>query len=78
MNGVGGLGKLVIAIGVALVILGVVIYLLSRASIWGGHPLPGDILIRRRSVTFYFPIITSLVISLILSLILLAIGRFSK
>nr|WP_239583323.1 DUF2905 domain-containing protein [Metabacillus iocasae] len=38
--------------------------------------LPGDIVFKKGNTTFYFPIVTSIVISVILSLIFLVIGRF--
>nr|WP_242529426.1 DUF2905 domain-containing protein [Priestia flexa] len=38
--------------------------------------LPGDILIKKGNTTFYFPIVTSIVISILLSLIFFFIGRF--
>nr|WP_247600500.1 DUF2905 domain-containing protein [Priestia flexa] len=38
--------------------------------------LPGDILIKKGNTTFYFPIVTSIIISVLLSLIFFFIGRF--
>jgi hypothetical protein len=58
----------------ALIIIGAVLLLAGLAWPWlsrlGLGRLPGDIVIERDHVRFYFPIVTSLVISLILSLIL--------
>jgi hypothetical protein len=58
----------------ALIILGAVLLLAGLAWPWisrlGLGRLPGDIVIERDHVRFYFPIVTSLLISLILSLIL--------
>jgi hypothetical protein len=58
----------------ALIMIGAVLLLAGLAWPWlaklGLGRLPGDIVIERDHVRFYFPIVTSLVISLILSLIL--------
>lgn len=62
------LGKGLMAIGAILFIVGLVWTLIGR--------LPGDIVIKKGSTTFYFPIVTSLVISVVLSLIFYLIGRF--
>ncbi|HYW92443.1 MAG TPA: DUF2905 domain-containing protein [Gammaproteobacteria bacterium] len=58
--------RALIATGVLLVVLGVAWPWLSRLGL--GH-LPGDIVIRRRGFTFYFPLTTSILVSLVLSLI---------
>lgn len=64
----GGLGKLLVIAGAVLVALGVVLMLSDRIP-WLGR-LPGDIVVRRENFTFYFPLATSLLISVILSLLL--------
>ena len=60
------LGKSLVVFGIALAALGVVLQLAGKLP--GIGRLPGDIYIRKGPVTFYFPVVTSLVISLILSL----------
>lgn len=59
------LAKLLILLGLVLLALGVFLFFASRIPFLGR--LPGDIFIQKRNLTFYFPITTSLVISLILS-----------
>lgn len=62
------LGKVIIGFGVLIVVVGVLVFALGRLGLrW---PLPGDIVIRRENVTFYFPIVTMILISLILTLLL--------
>lgn len=67
------LGRLLIVLGVLLALVGVVLVLLGRLP-WAGR-LPGDIVVRRGTWTFYFPIVTSLLLSLFLTLLLWLIGR---
>ena len=62
------LGKVLIFFGAALLILGLALWSGFGAS-WLGR-LPGDIRIERGSSTFYFPIVTCIVISIVLSLIM--------
>jgi hypothetical protein len=62
------LGKWLIVFEAILVILGVVFTLAGRIP-WLGR-LPGDIYIQRRNVTFYFPLTTSILLSVVLSLLL--------
>lgn len=62
-----GLGRMLIFLGLGLLAVGVVLVVVGRL---GGIPrLPGDILIRRGNFTFYFPLATSLLVSLILTLL---------
>ena len=63
-----------IAIGIALVILGLLLALGERLPIRLGR-LPGDIVIRGKNTTFYFPLVTSLLISALLSLVMWLISR---
>ena len=62
------MGRLLISAGILLVIVGVVIVLGERIGIRFGR-LPGDIRIEGRRGGFYFPIVTCLLISVILSLL---------
>ncbi len=63
-----GFGKTLIYLGLVLVIVGVVFSLAGKLP-WLGH-LPGDITIERERFTFYFPLATCILISLIVSLVL--------
>ena len=67
------LGRLLIVFGVLLVIAGLLLTLGGRIP-WLGR-LPGDVYVQRGSWTFYFPIVTSLLVSVVLSLLLYLIGR---
>jgi hypothetical protein len=62
-----GLGRLLIVFGVVLVALGLLLQL-SGGIPWLGR-LPGDIRIERENFSFYFPITTSILLSIVLSLL---------
>jgi hypothetical protein len=68
-----GLGKLLIVCGGILIIVGAAIVLLGKIP-WLGR-LPGDIYIERRNFTFFFPLTTSILISVILSLLVYLLSR---
>jgi hypothetical protein len=59
-----------VVFGVVLVVVGLFFLLVPRVSL---PRLPGDILIQRDGFTFYFPIVTSIVISVVLTLLLNAL-----
>jgi hypothetical protein len=63
----GALGKLLILLGVFIILVGVFL-LVGEKIPWLGR-LPGDIIIRKKNLTFYFPIVTSILISIILTLL---------
>jgi len=69
------LGKLLITIGVVFVVLGILLLFSDRLSFLRIGRLPGDVIYRRGNFTFYFPIVTSIVISLILTLAFWLFGR---
>jgi hypothetical protein len=67
------LGRLILVMGLVLVLLGGLLLLSGRIP-WLGK-LPGDILIQRRNFTFYFPLATGILISLLLTLVFWLLGR---
>ena len=69
----GGTARTLILIGSILVGLGVALSLFGRIP--GLGKLPGDILIKKENFTFYFPITTSIIVSIILSLIMYFWGK---
>ncbi|HXG02027.1 MAG TPA: DUF2905 domain-containing protein [Candidatus Binatia bacterium] len=66
-------GKLLVALGLLIAAVGVLLMLVGRVP-WIGR-LPGDIHIERGNWTFYFPLATSLLLSLVLTLIFWLVGR---
>ena len=67
------LGKLLIVFGVVLALLGGLLLLVGKVPLLGR--LPGDIVIRRENWSFYFPLTTSIVISVVLTLLFSLFGR---
>ncbi len=61
------LGKLLFVLGLALVIVGAILW--KTGGLGGLGQLPGDIFIRKGNSTFYFPIVTCIIISIALSLL---------
>lgn len=70
-------GKLLIILGVVLLVAGLVLILLGRTNLPFGR-LPGDILYRGKHTTFYFPLATSILVSVLLTLVLYVIGRWRR
>ena len=68
------MGRILVALGVALVVIGGIVMLLGRTGMPLGR-LPGDFLYRGKNTTFYFPLASSIVISIVLSIVLFLIGR---
>ena len=62
------LGKLLIVIGIILILGGILVIYLPRIPFLG--KLPGDILIKKGNFTFYMPLATSLIISIVLTVLL--------
>jgi hypothetical protein len=71
------LGKLLIVFGVLLLVAGVVLTLLGRVNLPLGR-LPGDIVYRGKNTIFYFPLATSILVSVLLSLVLYVVGRWKR
>jgi hypothetical protein len=65
---VPGLGKSLILLGLLIALIGVLFTLAGKIP-WIGR-LPGDIYVKRENFTFYFPLATSIILSLLLSFIL--------
>ncbi|HEY7517467.1 MAG TPA: DUF2905 domain-containing protein [Methylomirabilota bacterium] len=67
------LGKSLVVIGLLIAVVGVVLMLAGRVP-WLGR-LPGDIYVQRGNWSFYFPIVTSLVLSVLLTVLFWLFGR---
>jgi hypothetical protein len=73
VNGGTSVGPVIVTAGVALVVLGLLVW--SGALAWFGR-LPGDIRIERDTFRLYFPIVSMLVVSAALSMLLYIVRRW--
>lgn len=71
------LARLLVGLGLLLIVAGMVAYLLGRFGIPLGH-LPGDFTWRRKNVAVYFPLGTSILLSVLLTLVLYLFAQFRK
>ncbi len=67
------MGKFLIIIGIMLVLVGGLVTLAGKIPFIGR--LPGDIIIQKKNFTFYFPLATSILLSIILSLLFWLVGK---
>ncbi len=70
----GEVAKTIIILGAVLVVIGLLLLAAQKIPFLG--KLPGDILIKKENFTFYFPLATSIILSIIISLVLYLIGKF--
>jgi len=68
---------MLVFLGLVMVVAGLVVLLLGRTNLPIGR-LPGDILYRGKHTTFYFPLATSILLSVVLSLVLYFVGRIRR
>lgn len=71
------MGKLLIGLGVALVLAGVIVLLLERVGLGVGR-MPGDFAYRGRSVQVWFPLGTCIVLSILLSAALYLVSKLHR
>ncbi|WP_338470373.1 DUF2905 domain-containing protein [Niallia sp. XMNu-256] len=65
-----GIGKMLMLLGVVVFIIGLLMQFIQIGK------LPGDIVFKKGNTTFYFPIVTSIILSVVLSLFFYFIGKF--
>jgi H+/Cl- antiporter ClcA len=71
------MGKVLVFLGGTIVIVGLALILLGRTNLPLGR-LPGDIVYRGKNTIFYFPLATSILLSVVLSILLYVIGRLRR
>jgi hypothetical protein len=69
----GDLGKSIITIGIVLIIVGVILTVAGKIP--GAGKLPGDIFIKKENFSFYFPLTTCILLSVILSAVMYCLGK---
>ena len=73
----GDLGRMLAFLGGVLLVIGLILVLAGKANLPVGR-MPGDIVYRGRNTTFYFPLMTSIVLSVVLSLVLYFVNRMRR
>jgi hypothetical protein len=71
------LGKLLVVVGALFVLIGLAVMLVSRSGLPLGR-LPGDIVYRGKNTTVYFPLATSVLLSVALSVVLYLVSRWRR
>jgi hypothetical protein len=71
------MGRILVALGAALVVIGGIVMLLGRTGMPLGR-LPGDFLYRGKNTTLYFPLASSILIGIVLSIVLFLVGRMKR
>ena len=70
-------GKMLVFLGIVLLVFGVALILAGRTHLPVGR-LPGDIVYRGKHTTIYFPLVTSILISIVLSVVLYFFSRLGR
>ncbi len=73
----GDLGRMLIFVGGLLLVFGIILVLAGKVNLPLGR-MPGDIVYRGKNTTFYFPLATSILLSVILSLVLYVVNRMRR
>ena len=73
----GDIGRMLVALGGLVLVVGLVLILAGKVNLPIGR-LPGDIVVRGKNTTFYFPLMTSIVLSVILTLVLWVVNRMRR
>jgi len=73
----GDLGRTLVFVGGLLLVVGLVLMLAGKVNLPIGR-LPGDIVVRGKNTTFYFPLMTSIVLSVVLTLVLWIVNRMRQ
>jgi hypothetical protein len=70
-------GRIIVLLGISLIVIGGVVMLLGRVGLPLGR-LPGDIVYKGKNTIFYFPLATSILLSIVLSIVMCLVGRFRQ
>jgi hypothetical protein len=71
------IGKALLGLGLLLVVIGAMLLIAARLGLPLGR-LPGDLAYRGKNVSFFFPLGTSILISVVLSIVFYVISRFRR
>ena len=68
-------GKYIILIGIIIIMTGIVVYFFHDFFRWFGR-LPGDIRVEKKNFSFYFPVVTMIIISVVATILFNVIKKF--
>jgi len=68
MNSLAGMGKIILMVGLFMVVTGGILMVVGKIP--GLGRLPGDLFVQKGNVTFYFPVVTMIIVSVVLTLLL--------
>ena len=71
------IGRIIVILGITLIVVGGIVMLLNRTGLPLGR-LPGDIVYKGKNTTFYFPLATCILLSVVVSAVMYLIGRFRQ
>lgn len=71
------MGRVLLVLGAVILLIGLLLLLAARWNLPIGH-LPGDIVYRGKNTVFYFPLATSILLSIVLSLVLWLLGKVRR
>ena len=74
-DNLGYIGKFLIILGIVISLVGIMLLIFRNSGIPFLGKLPGDMVIQKKNFTFYFPVATSIILSIILSLLFYVLGR---
>ena len=75
MSGFEAMGKMLVFMGLLVVVIGLLLIFIPKLKVPFLGKLPGDIIIQRERFSFYFPIVTCIVISILLTIVLNVVIR---
>ena len=75
MSGFEAMGKMLVFMGLLVVVMGLLLIFVPKLKVPFLGKLPGDIVIQRERFTFYFPIVTCIVLSILLTVVLNVVIR---
>lgn len=73
----GDVGRILVVTGAVILVVGLALIALGRFNLPLGR-LPGDIIYRGKNTTVYFPLATSILLSVVLSLVVYLLNRFRR
>ena len=78
MSGLESAARTLLFLGIVLLLVGGLLLLLAKMQVFGNWHVPGDMVIRRERFTFFFPVVSMLLLSLLLTVVLNVVLRIFR